>query len=210
MPRPYRMGERTAQMEATRERIVEAAIGLYIDQGISGTTMRQIGQRADVAPGTLRNHFQSRDSLDSAMVERLQAEAPLPELSLFDGATSIEDRLRRLIRVTGTFLDQAARLYRMWLREPMMTGAWAEGGAAYGARWDQLMRFALGHLADDDDAMTVLRAVVQPSFFESIRTGARSTEQASDLVAAAIVPWFAARSASRRSEERHVGRLNAT
>lgn len=204
------MGERTAQMEATRERIVEAAIGLYIDQGISGTTMRQIGQRADVAPGTLRNHFQSRDSLDSAMVERLQAEAPLPELSLFDGATSIEDRLRRLIRVTGTFLDQAARLYRMWLREPMMTGAWAEGGAAYGARWDQLMRFALGHLADDDDAMTVLRAVVQPSFFESIRAGARSTEQASDLVAAAIVPWFAARSASRRSEERHVGRLNAT
>jgi AcrR family transcriptional regulator len=198
------MGERTARMEATRERIVEAAIGLYIDQGISGTTMRQIGQRADVAPGTLRNHFQSRDSLDSAMVERLQAEAPLPELSIFDGATSIEDRLHRLIRVTGTFLDQAARLHRMWLREPMMTGAWAEGGAAYGARWDQLMRFALGHLADDDDAMTVLRAVVQPSFFESIRAGARSTEQASDLVAAAIVPWFAARSAPRRREERHI------
>ena len=204
MPRPYRMGERTAQMEATRERIVEAAIGLYIEQGISGTTMRQIGQRADVAPGTLRNHFRSRDSLDSAMVERLQAEAPLPELSIFDGATSIEERLHRLIRVTGTFLDQAARLYRMWLREPMMTGAWAEGGAAYGARWDQLMRFALGHLANDDDAMTVLRAVGHPSFFESIRAGTRSTEQASDLVAAAILPWFAARSAPRRREERHI------
>lgn len=204
MPRPYRMGERTAQMEATRARIVEAAIGLYVDQGISATTMLQIGQRADVAPGTLRNHFRSRDALDAAMVDRLQAEAPLPELSLFDGADSIEERLHRLIRVTGTFLDQAARLYRMWLREPMLTGAWVEGGAAYGAGWDQLMRFALGPLADDDDAMTVLRAVLQPSFFESVRAGARSTEQVSDLVAAAIVPWFAARSAPQRREERHI------
>lgn len=198
------MGERAVQMEATRERIVEAAIGLYIEQGISGTTMRQIGQRADVAPGTLRNHFQSRDSLDAAMVERLQAEAPLPELSIFDGAGSIEERLRRLIRVTGRFLDQAARLYRMWLREPMLNGAWAEGGAAYGVRWDQLVRFALGPLADDDDAMTVLRAVLHPSFFESVRAGARSTEQASDLITAVIVPWFAARSAQRRRRRRHI------
>ncbi len=203
MPRPYRMGERTAQMEATRERIVEAAIALYTEQGISATTMLQIGQRADVAPGTLRHHFRSRDALDAAMVDRLQAEAPLPELSIFDGASSIEERLHRLIRVTGTFLDQAARLYRMWLREPMLTGVWAEGGAAYGARWDQLMRVALGPLADDDDAMTVLRAVLHPSFFESIRAGVRSTEQVSDLVTAVIVPWFVERSAQRRREQRH-------
>jgi hypothetical protein len=92
----------------------------------------------------------------------------------------------------------------MWLREPMLTGAWAEGGTAYGARWDQLMRFALGTLADDDDAMAVLRAVLHPSFFESVRAGTRSTEQVSDLVTAAIVSWFAARSAQPRREQRHI------
>jgi AcrR family transcriptional regulator len=189
------MGERTAQMEATRERILEAAIGLYIEQGVSGTTIRQIGQRADVAPGTLRSHFPSRDALDAAMAERLTAEAPLPDLSIFHGARSLEERIGRLIRASGTFLDRAARLYRMWLREPMLTGAWAEAGAIYGARWDQLTRVALGPLADDDDAMTVLRAVMHPSFSESIRAGTRSTEEASDLVTAAIVPWFASRSA---------------
>ena len=86
MPRPYRMGERTAQLDVTRGRIVEAAISLYTEQGISATTLRQIAQRSDVAPGTLRNHFPSRDMLDAAMVERLQIEAPLPELSIFEGA----------------------------------------------------------------------------------------------------------------------------
>src|SRR3972149_5460199 len=124
MPRTYRLGERAAQMEATRVRIVESAIELYTEQGISSTTMAQVSKRADVAPGTLRNHFPSREDLDRAMVERLTAEAPLPDLSIFDGARTIEERLPRLIRVTGTFLDQSARIHRMWLRERMLTSAW--------------------------------------------------------------------------------------
>lgn len=192
------MGERTAQLDVTRGRIVEAAISLYTEQGISATTLRQIAQRSDVAPGTLRNHFPSRDMLDAAMVERLQIEAPLPELSIFEGATSIEERLRGLVHVTGTFLDQAARLYRMWLREPMLSGPWAAAGAAYGARWDQLMRTALGPLADDPDALAVLRAVLHPSFFEGIRAGTRSTDEVSDIATAVITPWFGARSGERQ------------
>ncbi len=205
MPRNYRLGKRAAQMSATRERILNAAIELYVELGISSTTMRQIGQRADVAPGTLRNHFPSRERLDAAMVERLTADVPLPELAIFDGAGSIEERLGRLIGATGVFLDQSALLYRMWLREPMRTGVWAEAGAAYGARWDQLMRSALGPLADDDDAMTVLRAVLQTSFFEGVRAGRRTTEQVCALVTAALAPWFVARSAQRQREGPTVG-----
>ena len=200
MPRAYRLGQRTTQVAATRERIVEAAIALYTELGISATTLRQIGERADVAAGTLRNHFPTREALDKAMVERLQAEGPLPELSIYDGADTVEARIGRLVRVTGGFLDQAARLYRMWLREPMLTGPWAEAGAAYGARWDQLMRTALGPLADDEESMAVLRTILQPTFVEGIRADARSTDQVSAIVTAVITPWFGARSAERRGE----------
>ena len=201
MPRAYQMGERAATVGATRARIVEATIALYTEQGISATTLRQIGERADVAPGTLRNHFPTRESLDAAMTERLQAEAPLPDLAIYDGAFTIEERLRRLMQVTGAFMDQAARLYRMWLREPMLTGAWAAAGAAYGARWDQLMRAALGPLADDDESMAVLRAILQPPFFEAIRAGTRSTNEVADIISAVITPWFAARLADGRLAE---------
>ena len=202
MPRTYRLGERAVSMDATRVRIIEAAIELSIELGISGMTMRQIAHRADVAPGTLRNHFPTRRELDHAMVERLIAEAPLPELSIFDGTRSIQERLQRLIRVTGIFLDQSTRLYRMWLRERLLSSPWAEAGEAYGARWDQLMRAALGEQADEDDAMAILRSVLQPSFFESVRAGTRTTEEVSQLIAAAIVPWFVARSAEEPGERR--------
>lgn len=195
MPRPYRLGERARQMHATRERIVEAAVELYIEKGISSTTIREIGVRADVAPGTLRSHFPSRESLERAMVERLTAEAPLPDASLFEGARTISQRLERLICAGGRFLDGAQRLYRMSLREPMLTGPWAEKGAEYGARWNELMRIALGPLADDDDAIAVLRGVLEPAFFEQVRGGKRTTDQAAMLITAAIVPWYRQREA---------------
>ena len=197
MPRPYRLGERAAQVQATRDRIIEAALELYTEVGVSAATMREIGSRADVAPGTLRNHFATRDDLDRAMVERLTSEVPLPDLSIFDGARSIEERLATVIRFGGIFMDQGRRLYLMWLREPMLTGAWAEKGAEYGARWDMLMRRALGPLADDEESMAILRALIHPAFFDSVRAGRRSTDEASALVTAVVVPWFAARARGR-------------
>ncbi len=193
MPRSYRLGERAAQVQATRDRIIEAALELYTEVGISAATMREIGSRADVAPGTLRNHFARREDLDRAMVQRLTSEIPLPDLAIFDGARSIEERVQSVIRAGGIFMDQARRLYSMWLREPMLTGPWAEKGAEYGARWDELMRTALGPLADDEEAMAILRAVIHPAFFDSVRAGRRSTDEASALVTTVVVPWFAAR-----------------
>jgi AcrR family transcriptional regulator len=185
-------------MDATRERIVEAAIELSTELGVSGLTMRQLALRADVAPGTLRNHFRSRAELDRAMVERLTAEAPLPELSIFDGARTTEERLGRLIGAAGTFFDQSARLQLMWRRERMVTGAWAEAGAAYGARWHDLVQRALGPLADDPDALAVIGGVLDPAFFENVRSGTRTTEEVSALVTDVISPWFTRRAAEPR------------
>ncbi|HSO28692.1 MAG TPA: TetR/AcrR family transcriptional regulator [Candidatus Sulfomarinibacteraceae bacterium] len=203
MPRSYRLGLRAAQIQATRERIVEAAIELYTELGISGTTIRQVGLRADVAPGTLRHHFPSREALDAAMVERLTAEAPLPDLTIFDGARSIEERLERLILATGTFFDQSARIYRMWLRERMLTRVWTETGAAYGARWEELIQAALGILTDDPDASATLRAILDPPLFERMRSGTRTTGEVCALITSVITPWFAARAADRhRASER--------
>jgi AcrR family transcriptional regulator len=197
MPRSYRLGERAAEMQATRGRIIEAAIELCTELGVSGTTMRQVALRADVAPGTLRNHFRSREDLDLAMVERLVAEAPLPEVSVFDGARTIEERLGRLIRVTGSFFDQSARIQEMWRRERMVTGVWAEAGAAYGARWQELVRLALGPLADDPDALAIIRGILEPAFFDNLRSGTRTTEEVSTLITALISPWYARRAAEQ-------------
>lgn len=182
-------------MQATRDRIVEAAIELYTEVGISSTTMRQVALRADVAPGTLRNHFPTRFALDEAMVQRLTADAPLPDASIFDGAGSTAERVERFLRAAGVFFDQAGRLYRMWLREPMLSSPWTDTGATYGARWAELQRLALGSIAGDEDVQVVLRAVMSPPFFDAIRGASRTSEDAGALIAQVITPWIASRSA---------------
>jgi len=52
---------------------------------------------------------------------------------------------------------------------------------------------ALAATADDAEAMAMLRAVIQPEFFDGVRAGTRSTDDAAALVTAVVVPWFAAR-----------------
>jgi AcrR family transcriptional regulator len=165
-------------------------VELYGEIGISRTSMHAIATRADVAPGTLFNHFPTRGGLDRAIVDRALAEMAAPDLSIFEGEATLAQRLARLCREVGTFLDRAAPWYRMWLREPMVTGVWAEAGAAYGARWDALFRLVLGPLADDPDAMAVLRATMHPTFFEAVRSRQRSTEETATLIAAVITPWL--------------------
>jgi AcrR family transcriptional regulator len=190
MPRAYRLGKRADQKHSTRARIVRAAIELYLEVGLSVTSMLQVARRADVAPATVSNHFPTRDDLDRAIVDRALAEMAAPELSIYDGLETIAERISRLSRETGAFLDRAVPWYRMLLREPMVTGVWAEAGAAYGTRWEALFRTALGPLADDPEAMAILRAMMHPNFFDALRLDGRSTIDVADLVSAAITPWL--------------------
>ncbi len=198
MPRAYRMGKRSADKAATRARVVQAAVELYIERGMSRTSMNMIARRADVAVATVLNHFPTRLELDSALVERALAEMPIPDISMFDGAATVTERVRRLSQASALFLEKAEPWYRMWLREPMTTGPWAKAGANAGAGWDRLCRVALGPLADDHEAMAILRATMEPGFFGSVRSTIGSPVEAADLIAGAIGPWLELRAGATR------------
>lgn len=201
MPRRYKLGQRADQMAITRARIVQAAVELYTERGISATTMKDIAERADVAPGTVANHFSTREDLDRAIVERAVADMASPDPSIFEGCATLAERLAVICREAGVFLERAAPWYRMWLREPMLGGPWDEAGAAAGARWDALFRATLGPLADDVEAMVVLRASMTPGYYDAVRSGvgtghatARSTEETAELIAAVLTAWLEPRS----------------
>ena len=199
MPRRYNLGKRALEKDATRARIIQAAVDLYGERGISHTSMQQIAAKADVAPATVFNHFPTRAALDEAIVDRALAEMAAPDADIYDGLGTLGQRVARLAHETGAFIDRAGTWYRMWLREPMLDGPWNAAGADYGARWDRLFRGALAGLADDADAMAILRAATDPTFFDSVRAGTRSTDEAADLIAAAITPWLAQTARDRQS-----------
>ncbi|CAN5303949.1 TetR/AcrR family transcriptional regulator [soil metagenome] len=50
----------------TRDRLLDAAIEIWSEEGIDGITMNSVADRADRSRGTLYHHFQNRDELVEA------------------------------------------------------------------------------------------------------------------------------------------------
>lgn len=54
--------------ERTRQTILDAAYTLFLGQGYSATSMRQIAEQAGIALGGIYNHFASKDEIFQALV----------------------------------------------------------------------------------------------------------------------------------------------
>jgi AcrR family transcriptional regulator len=61
---------RAEQTEATKRRILTAALDLFETKGFAATTTKQIARRAGIAEGTVFNYFQTKDDLALYFFER--------------------------------------------------------------------------------------------------------------------------------------------
>ena len=59
-------GGRSAEDLTARARIRDAALALFADRGLDGTTIRDIAKAAGVSGGLIRHHFGSKDDLRAA------------------------------------------------------------------------------------------------------------------------------------------------
>jgi len=112
-------GDRRARRkEQTRERIVDAAVELFIGQGYDATSVDQIAAAADVARGTFFNHFPGKEDVTHAWIERRR-----DEIRNTIAAASAPDAAARILegfKVAAALYDadSAARrpMVRTWIR----------------------------------------------------------------------------------------------
>jgi len=62
-------GRRQRRRAETRERIFNAALGLFAEHGFTATTVEQITETADVGKGTFFNYFRNKEDVLSALAE---------------------------------------------------------------------------------------------------------------------------------------------
>jgi len=87
----------TPKSEATRARILEAALRVFRERGFQAATMREIATEAGVALGAAYYYFESKDAIVMAFYERAQQQME-PELErILDSRRTLESRLRGLI-----------------------------------------------------------------------------------------------------------------
>ena len=126
---------RQARSEATRRKILDAAVALFSEVGYLSTGLGDIIERAELTKGALYYHFDSKESLADAIVEesgttvlnafRRSCESSSPALEniihgMFVVANLIVgDRFartgRQLTRAVGEFTGAAAHNYSSWL-----------------------------------------------------------------------------------------------
>ena len=69
---------RERKKEQRRQRIMDAAMELFQDQGFTATSMEQIAERAEVGVGTVYNYFQNKNALLLDMVQQEHARGMAP------------------------------------------------------------------------------------------------------------------------------------
>lgn len=91
-PRGPASGKRARNKEETKQRILSAALKLFKEKGLEGTTTKEISKKSGIAEGTLFNYFKTKEDLalyffqkeTEDLIKWFRAEtrlrnAPLPE-----------------------------------------------------------------------------------------------------------------------------------
>jgi len=117
--RPRKLKTRSEQREATRERIVEAALEAFAEKGFRGASTRDIARRAGTNQGLITYHFRSKDELWQVAADRifgLLAKRMTEQLSAVPSEDPRE-RAREAIRTYVRFAAAHPELFRLMVDE---------------------------------------------------------------------------------------------
>jgi AcrR family transcriptional regulator len=187
------MGKRRATVEETRQRILEATLALHSEKGIFGTSWQDIAWRADVSVGTVYKHFPSLDELVPACGELMYAITRPPSLEdapqIFAGASSLEERLERLIGELFGFYERGAPYIETDFQErrlPMVQ----EWEVYMRATIAGLVREALVSAGPDERTVGTISALLDFSTFKSFLDRDIPKNQAAKTINEVLLCWI--------------------
>src|SRR5207302_686077 len=100
----------TKKSEATREKILEAALRLFRKRGFERTTMRDIASAAGVAVGAAYYYFRSKDAVVLAYYARTQDAHTALAREAMKRAASVDGRLRAVLHTKIDTIERDRKL----------------------------------------------------------------------------------------------------
>ena len=176
------MAKRAEGAAATRRRILDATMAVHDQQGIVGTSVRDVAGRAGVSPATVLRHFPAMGDLTEACGRLSDELYPMPTESVLDGASAPVDGLRR---VAAAFFGWWAEYGPGWShlevdrRELPQVDGWLRNVEA-GRRG--LIATALGRRIDGAE-VALVTALTSHGAWQSLRDAGMSPEEAATEVA---------------------------
>jgi AcrR family transcriptional regulator len=111
------MQKRAKNVEATRQRIVEAAVELHEKDGPANTSLSSIAERAGVERQTYYRHFPDERSLLTACSGHYMTRNPLPEAGRWREIEDPDRRLRHGLREIYAYYEANEAMLSSVLRD---------------------------------------------------------------------------------------------
>ena len=184
-PRPYRMGRRREQLDATRRRIAEAAFELHATVGPAQTSVNAVAERAGVQRHTVYHHFPDLGSLFRACTEHGMQVTRTPEAAPWRAIEDPTVRLREALSELYAYYRANARLLGNIVRDAQLM-ADVGGSEAFVDRMTELF-FALaggwtGDAATQRLQMAAIGHAMAYETWRSLSEKGLSDEEAGDLM----------------------------
>src|SRR6266850_7758080 len=94
LERPHRRANRfERRRDRNRQALIDAAIDLFQQRGIRGAKIEDICERADVAPRTFFNHFETREHLYQEIAQQRAARMAALFEAAADESRPVRERL---------------------------------------------------------------------------------------------------------------------
>jgi AcrR family transcriptional regulator len=157
---------------ATRERIEQTAMALFVRQGVSETTIRDIAEGAGIAEGALYRHYKGKDTLihdlfrrhAAAFADRLEAlQATRPDT---------RDKLAAMVEECCRVFDEDPVLFRFLLlvQHPSLQRVEGRGSPVEVVRSVLAAGMDRGEIPKSDPDLAtalVMGVIVQPATFKA-------------------------------------------
>jgi AcrR family transcriptional regulator len=108
-----------ADAEATRARILDAAVALVAEHGIDGTSIRDIAAGAKVSLATVLHYYGSKDGLYDACIDSMYTELDQMRGAIFTAfrpGASVAELLDEAVAAAVSFVRQHRQANRILLR----------------------------------------------------------------------------------------------
>lgn len=107
----------TGAVPAAREQILDAAESLFARQGLEATTIKQIGEAADLNPALLYYYFDDKEKLFHAVLERALQHLIERGSAALAESTDPRDAIRALAAAQVEFILSHPNVIKLVLRE---------------------------------------------------------------------------------------------
>ena len=191
MTRPYRLQQRALTQQATRLRIVEAAVALHTTVGPAQSSVSEIARRAGVERHTFYSHFPDERTLLAACAELHGEQRPLPDPESWRAVGDRERRLRRGLGELYAFYERNGDALAPVVRDAAVHGPTREiFGRTLGKRFSR-MRDVLAEpfgarAARRRRLLTVLELFLTLDVWRLLAKATRSRAEAVDVAVRAV------------------------